>query len=115
MGADKNPRAFLETIRPIVGHLIVTRADSPRAAAPETIAAIAIELGIPHETLPSVAASVAAAAKTTPAPLLITGSLFVAGEGRELLGLAEPDLIWRALNEAGSPKQERPRRPGRAM
>jgi dihydrofolate synthase / folylpolyglutamate synthase len=104
MGADKNLRAFLETIRPIVGHLIVTRSDNPRAAPLETIAAIADELGIPHETQPSVAASIAAATKTIPAPLLITGSLFVAGEGREVLGLAEPDLIWRALNEVRDPQ-----------
>ena len=41
----------------------------------------------------------AAAEKTSPAPLLVTGSLFVVGEGREVLGLAEPDLVWRALNE----------------
>lgn len=103
MGADKNPRAFLEAIRPVVGSLIATRSDSPRAAAPESIAAIADELGIPNETQPSVAASIAAAQKSSPAPLLITGSLFVVGEGREALGLALPDLTWRALNEARLP------------
>ena len=34
-------------------------------------------------------------------PILITGSLFVVGEGREAVGLAEPDLEWVALNRAG--------------
>ncbi|MCD6032749.1 MAG: FolC bifunctional protein, partial [Thermomicrobiales bacterium] len=110
MGADKTPRAFLEAIRPIVGYLIATRADSPRAAVPEAIAAIAAELGVPHETQPSVAEALAAAASTTPAPLLITGSLFVAGEGREALGLAQPDLVWRALNEAHLSPRAAPRR-----
>ena len=106
MGADKTPRAFLETIRPLVGHLIATRADSPRAAKPEAIAAIAGALGIAHEVQPSVAAAVEAAARTLPAPLLITGSLFVAGEGREAFGVAAPDPIWRALNEAHLPPRE---------
>jgi hypothetical protein len=32
------------------------------------------------------------------APILITGSLFVVGEGREAIGLAKPDLDWLALN-----------------
>jgi dihydrofolate synthase / folylpolyglutamate synthase len=110
MGADKNPRAFLEAIRPIAGSLIATQSDSPRAAAAESIAAIADRLGIPSETQPSVAAAIAAAQKTSPAPLLITGSLFVVGEGREALGLAQPDLTWRALNEARLPPRGAPSR-----
>ncbi|MGH2617633.1 MAG: glutamate ligase domain-containing protein, partial [Thermomicrobiales bacterium] len=97
MGADKNARAFLEQLQPLIGHLVVTRADSPRAANPETIAKIADALGMPPEIQPSVAAAVTVAAG--PNPLLITGSLFVAGEGREAFGLAMPDLAWRALNE----------------
>jgi dihydrofolate synthase/folylpolyglutamate synthase len=99
MGADKHPRAFLEAIKPITGFLIVTRADSPRAADPESIAAIAAELGIPHDVHPSVISAVYAAEETIPAPLLVTGSLFVAGEGREAFGLAAPDPVWQALND----------------
>ncbi len=98
MGADKHPREFLATLRPLIGRLIVTRADSPRAADPEIILRDAESLGIPGEVEPSVAAAVAAAA-AAPGPLLITGSLFVAGEGREAFGLAKPDPVWRALNE----------------
>lgn len=108
MGADKSPRAFLEAIGPITGFLIATRAESPRAADPEEIAAIADEMGIPNDVHPSVASAVLAAGDTVPAPLLITGSLFVAGEGREAFGLAQPDDIWRALNEERLPPRETP-------
>jgi dihydrofolate synthase/folylpolyglutamate synthase len=108
MGADKDARAFLEQLRPLIGHLIVTRADSPRAAEPEAIAAIAEALGIPREVQRSVAESVATA--TGSAPLLITGSLFVAGEGREAFGLAAPDLEWRTLNESERAHRDTPKR-----
>jgi hypothetical protein len=39
-----------------------------------------------------------AAVESDSNPVLVTGSLFVAGEAREALGLAEPDHAWRALN-----------------
>jgi dihydrofolate synthase/folylpolyglutamate synthase len=103
MGADKDPRAFLTALRPLIGQLIVTKADSPRAADPEVIARAAAALGIPHEVQPSVVAAVAAARARDGKPLLITGSLFVVGEAREAVGLAAPDLEWLALNRAGLP------------
>ena len=102
MGADKDARAFLTALRPLIGHLIVTRADSPRAANPDIIAQAAAALGIPHEVQPSVAAAVEAAKARDTGPILITGSLFVVGEGREAFGLAEPDLDWLALNRAAA-------------
>jgi dihydrofolate synthase / folylpolyglutamate synthase len=102
MGADKDARAFLAALRPLIGYLIVTRADSPRAADPEPIARAAAALGIPHEIQPSVAAAVAAGKARDSQPILVTGSLFVVGEGREAFGLAEPDRDWLALNRASS-------------
>jgi dihydrofolate synthase/folylpolyglutamate synthase len=98
MGADKDAGAFLGSLRPLISRLIVTRADSPRAADPNIIAQAATALGIPHEVRPSVAAAVEAARARDTAPVLITGSLFVVGEGREAIGLAKPDLDWLALN-----------------
>ncbi len=100
MGNDKNVGAFLEGLQPIIGRLVATRVDSPRAVEPETIAEIAGKLGIPAETQPSVADAVASVRNAESASILITGSLFVAGEGREALGLAAPDREWRALNDA---------------
>lgn len=101
MGSDKDAGAFLEALRPLIGRLIVTKADSPRAADPTTLAAAARGLGMPHEIQPSVAAAVATARVHQEGPILITGSLFVVGEGREAIGLAEPDRVWLALNTAG--------------
>ena len=101
MAADKNIHAFLAALRPLIDWLIVTRADSPRAADPAVIANAAGALGIPHEVRPTVASAVVAATADYLGPLLITGSLFVVAEGREALGLAEPDRVWRTLNQAG--------------
>ena len=101
MAADKNIGAFLAALRPLINRLIVTRADSPRAADPEEIANVAAALGIPHEARPTVASAVEAARSSDAYPLLVTGSLFVVAEGREALGLAEPDRVWHALNQAG--------------
>jgi len=102
MGADKDVEAFLTALRPLIGRLMVTRADSPRASDPDIIAQAAAALGIPYEVQPSVAAAVEAAQARDKAPVLITGSLFVVGEGREAIGLAEPDLDWLALNRTAN-------------
>jgi dihydrofolate synthase / folylpolyglutamate synthase len=97
MGADKDVPAFLAALRPAIGRLIVTRASSPRAADPEQIAQAAAELDIPFERQPSVAAAIASIPETDHRPVIVTGSLFVAGEAREALGLAKADDIWNAL------------------
>jgi dihydrofolate synthase / folylpolyglutamate synthase len=101
MAADKNFGAFLAALRPLINRLIVTRADSPRAADPVEIANAAGALGIPHEVRPTVASAVEVARSSDLGHLLITGSLFVVAEGREALGLAQPDRVWLALNKAG--------------
>lgn len=97
-GSDKNAHAILSELRPIAARLILTRAASPRAADPEGLATIAGELGIPVATKQSVADAIESALTSAADPLLVTGSLFVAGEGREALGLAEPDEAWADLN-----------------
>jgi dihydrofolate synthase / folylpolyglutamate synthase len=99
MGADKDAGAFLTALQPLISRLIATRANSPRAASPDIIAQAAAALGIPHEVQPSVAKALEVALSRPKAPILVTGSLFVAGEGREAVGLAEPDLDWLALNQ----------------
>jgi dihydrofolate synthase / folylpolyglutamate synthase len=102
MSADKDALAFLRVLQPLIGYLIVARADSPRAANPDHIARNAAALGIRHEIQPSVATAVEAGKARDRGPILITGSLFVVGEGREAFGLAEPDLEWLALNRAAT-------------
>lgn len=102
MGADKDAGAVLTALQPLVGRLIITQADSPRAAASENIARAAADLGMPHEVQASVTAAVEVALARDDAPVLITGSLFVVGEGREAVGLAKPDLDWLALNRTAA-------------
>jgi len=102
MGADKDVGVFLNAIQPLIGRLIVTRADSPRGASLDFISQAAATLDIPHEIQPSVAAAVDVARQRDDAPILITGSLFVVGEGREAFALAEPDVEWLALNRAAA-------------
>jgi dihydrofolate synthase/folylpolyglutamate synthase len=108
MSADKDPAAFLVSLRPLIGRLILTRADSPRAADPATLGEAAATLGIPYALAPTVPAAIAAAISSGDGPLLVTGSLFVAAEAREAFGLAAPDVTWQELNRDA----ERPRNAG---
>jgi dihydrofolate synthase/folylpolyglutamate synthase len=111
MGSDKDPRAFLTALATLIGRLIATRSRSPRAIDPEDIADAAKCLGIASEIQPTVAAALDHALSKQSGPILVTGSLFVAGEAREALGLATPDLDWEALNtrvqSPASPGQNR--------
>ena len=101
MGADKDAHSFLRALSPLINRLIVTKADSPRAADPAVIAEAARALHIPSEVQPSVAAAIKVVKERHPGPLLVTGSLFVVGEGREAFDLAIADLVWIALNRTG--------------
>lgn len=109
MGADKEIPVFLEALRPIMYQLIATRADSPRAADPAVIAADARYIGVPSEVQPTVAAAIERAMTTTHSPILVTGSLFVAGEGREAFGFATPDHEWRRLNQEIQSRTDAPK------
>lgn len=108
MGSDKDPRPFLEALRPLVNQLIATRADSPRAADPSLLAATARGLGIEASTASTVADAMQSVIDSRASPILVTGSLFVAGEAREALGLAAPDEAWRVLNAQHAVRQGAP-------
>jgi dihydrofolate synthase/folylpolyglutamate synthase len=98
MGNDKDLGAFLRELKPITSRLIATRATSPRAASPDAIAVIGAELGFAIQIAPDVESGLQLTREES--PLLVTGSLFVAGEAREALGMAEPDREWAAINAA---------------
>jgi dihydrofolate synthase/folylpolyglutamate synthase len=98
MGSDKDVATFLAELQPITSRVIATRASSPRAASPAAIAATAADLGFAAQVAPDVASAMQLTRGDS--PLLVTGSLFVAGEARETLGLAEPDLDWADINAA---------------
>ncbi len=84
MAEDKEHRAFLVALAPVVGDFVFTRAQSPRAIGPERLAR---SLGSAARRAPNVEAALQTAAATRPDVVLVTGSFLVAGEARRALGL----------------------------
>jgi dihydrofolate synthase/folylpolyglutamate synthase len=82
---DKDIPGMLRTLLPITEYLIVTRSEHPRAASPVELADIAASLGRGAEVAVSVARALqrGLADMEPGSGLLITGSVFVAAEGRE--------------------------------
>ena len=80
---DKNLPGMLREIKSRVKSMILTRADHPRALAPERIAELADEAGIAHETIQPVEAALLhalALARSDGAIVLSAGSMFVTAE-----------------------------------
>lgn len=87
--SDKNVVAMLDALagRAVAAH--VAAADSPRALDAERAASLVTErLGIPATPHPSVAAALTAA-RATGNHVLVTGSIYVVGEARASLGVAQ--------------------------
>jgi dihydrofolate synthase / folylpolyglutamate synthase len=80
---DKNLEGLARALAPAAAHIICTAAGSPRAAAPETLAAIfrlaAPERPVTIEHDPLAALRQAVALDT---PAVVAGSLYLAGEIR---------------------------------
>ena len=90
--ADKDVRGILEGLAPATGRLIVTTNRSPRAAPAERLRKEAEALGLHAEVAPDVPSAVRRAidsAAVTEA-VVVTGSLYTAGEARTLLMGAGP-------------------------
>jgi len=80
---DKEARGIIAALGPRASHVICTSADSPRAAAPDDLAAAVAELlpGTPVITRsPAIAAVLHA--QTLGNPIVVAGSLYLAGEVR---------------------------------
>jgi dihydrofolate synthase/folylpolyglutamate synthase len=93
---DKDVDALLRELVPMASTVIISRSRHPRAADPADLARRAEDTGAspPVRVAGSVAQALAWALAAAPpsAVICITGSLFVAGEGRE---------AWLALNPQG--------------
>jgi len=87
---DKDVPGFVETLAPLADRVICTRAHSPRAAEPETIAEAARSLGASVECVPTVGEALAHAEGAAGAGdvICITGSFHVVGEAMQALGVA---------------------------
>jgi dihydrofolate synthase/folylpolyglutamate synthase len=108
---DKDVAGICRTVAPLAESIIAVRVDSPRAAAPESIAELCRAAHPPARV--AVAGSIAAAlAETAGAPFtIVTGSLHFIGQVLETLGATPADTgSERALNEWNALRSEwRPR------
>jgi dihydrofolate synthase/folylpolyglutamate synthase len=80
---DKHLREMLKTIKPLIHTLIITRANHPRALEPEKISQIALDVGIPYESVTPVEKALDRALEITENNGSITlsaGSMFVTAE-----------------------------------
>jgi dihydrofolate synthase/folylpolyglutamate synthase len=85
--ADKAIGELARELFPLAARLVITRADNPRAAPPQTIADAAATLGCEAICCNTVAEAMAEAVRLTPADGLIcaSGSLFLVGEVQAML------------------------------
>jgi dihydrofolate synthase / folylpolyglutamate synthase len=83
---DKAIREMLAVLLPQASALVVTCASTPRAAGPETIAAIARELSprLPIEVEPAPAAALERAWRASP-QIVVAGSIFLLGDVLKLI------------------------------
>ncbi|HEY5625856.1 MAG TPA: cyanophycin synthetase [Dehalococcoidia bacterium] len=88
--SDKDVRGVAEELAPLATLVFAARSAHPRSLEPSEIAALFAERGVRAEHVDSVAGALesAMAASGSDAVICLTGSLFVAAEGREHLGKA---------------------------
>ena len=80
---DKHLREMLKTIKPLIHTLIITRANHPRALDPEKIGQIAMDIGIPYESVTPVEKALGRAleiSENNGSIILSAGSMFVTAE-----------------------------------
>jgi dihydrofolate synthase/folylpolyglutamate synthase len=82
MLADKDLTVFADTLAPLSSHVISTRPKSERASAPEEIAVTFKKLGVSSEVVEDVPVAIRRGLDlaSRDRPLLIAGSLYLAGE-----------------------------------
>jgi dihydrofolate synthase / folylpolyglutamate synthase len=85
--ADKDLRGILQGLAPAIGRLVVTANKSPRAASAERLRKEAEALGLVAEVAPDVPTAVRQAIDQAgeSEAVVVTGSLYTAGEARDLL------------------------------
>lgn len=101
-GSDKDVAAMLRHLAPATARAYFCASDHPRAHEPAGLLAAAAEIDLPARAFDSVAQALAAAEKEAgeTAPVLVTGSIFVAAAAREARGLAteiDPPILTRSV------------------
>ncbi len=96
--ADKDVRSMFTILLPHFDHLIFTQAAHPRARAVSELAALADEVGYSGtvEELPTMADAIARAQQEIDAEslILITGSVALVGEARDVFGLTPGRAVY---------------------
>lgn len=85
---DKDIPGMLDELLPRVGSVILTQADHPRAASPESLMRLAAPYTLEKTTAPNVAEALNVARAKASLPddvICVTGSLFIAAEARTLV------------------------------
>ena len=92
---DKDVAGLAEELAPLASRVLAVRADHPRAMAAEDVAEVFREAGVPVEVVDNVGAALerALAEAGSSGVICLTGSLFVAAEAREHLGLGRKERI----------------------
>ncbi len=87
ISSNKNLKGILQTLAPASHHIIATRFDNPRAADPEAIASVLKSKGKPVSLTPNTreALDLARSLAGKEDVILVTGSLYLVGEMRDLL------------------------------
>ena len=104
---DKDSRAVLRTLAPFVASAIAVRTDNPRSLSAEATAAEMAAAGLAAAAAPTLSDALSRA-RVAGAPVLVAGSLFLAGEALRLLGAlpggaADPSCLLAPLPGRGIP------------
>ncbi len=93
--SDKDVAGFAEELAPVAARVLAARAAHPRAMSPERIAEAFEAAGVPAEVVDNVPLALerALAEAGSSGVICLTGSLFVAAEAREHLGIGKKERI----------------------
>ncbi len=93
--ADKDTAGLAQELAPLAERVFAVQAEHPRAMPPKRIAEAFAALGIEAEVVDNVGAAIdkALAESGSGGLICVTGSLFVAAEAREHLGLGQKDRL----------------------
>jgi len=94
-GSDKDIAGIAAELAPLAGRVLAVRAAHPRAMDPDRIAAAFRAAGAPAEVVDNLglALDLALAEASASKVICVTGSLFLAAEARERLGLGKKESI----------------------
>jgi dihydrofolate synthase/folylpolyglutamate synthase len=83
--ADKDAAGMLNVLAPVVSRIVATAPDSPRAVPARHLAVLAGRWGVPVVAVPDIGDALEEARRLEPAGVVVSGSLYTAGEARAFM------------------------------